>query len=46
MPRLINWTLIGNPWNWLIVVLMLLLAGFVLDTAATWWTQHNTKPEA
>jgi hypothetical protein len=26
----INWGLIGNPWNWLIIVLMVWIAGLAL----------------
>lgn len=28
---LINWSLIKHPVNWLIVILMLIIAGFALD---------------
>ena len=30
MPTLINWELLGNPLNWLIVALMLAIAAFGL----------------
>jgi hypothetical protein len=37
MPEnLINWPLLKNPVNWIIVVLMLVIAGFVLDIILTW----------
>lgn len=32
MPEtLVNWNLLRNPVNWIIVVLMLAIAGFALD---------------
>lgn len=37
MPEsLINWALIKNPVNWIIVVLMLIIAGFALDVILRW----------
>jgi hypothetical protein len=30
----INWRLIGNPLNWLIILLMVMIAGFAFDQAA------------
>lgn len=32
MPALINWDLIRQPYNWIIVALMLAIAVFVLHT--------------
>jgi hypothetical protein len=31
MPQLINWELIANPLNWIIVGLMLMIAVFALN---------------
>lgn len=37
MPEtLVNWGLLKNPVNWIIVVLMLVIAGFALDLILTW----------
>ena len=38
----INWGLIRNPLNWLTVILMMTLAGFVVDAIARWNTTRKT----
>jgi hypothetical protein len=40
MPRLVNWELMGNPLNWVIVILMLgigAMALFALQPALEQW---------
>jgi hypothetical protein len=36
MPDLINWPLIKNPINWITIILMLIIGGFVIDILLTW----------
>jgi hypothetical protein len=37
----INWPIARNPLNWFIVVTMLLISGFLLDTAAMWHIKNR-----
>jgi len=37
----INWRLIGNPLNWLIILLMVIIAGFAFDAGARFIAQHK-----
>ncbi len=39
----INWRLIGNPLNWAIVLLMVIIAGFAFDAGARFITTHSEK---
>lgn len=32
---MLNWALLKNPLNWLVVILMLIIAGFVVDIFVT-----------
>jgi hypothetical protein len=44
MPeRLINWPLLKNPVNWIIVILMLVIAGFAIDLLLTWLSVDNAQ---
>lgn len=27
MPRILNWELLANPWNWVIILLMVYIVG-------------------
>lgn len=42
IPELVNWPLLKNPVNWVIVILMLIIAGFALDVLLSWVT---TEPQ-
>lgn len=39
----LNWRILAHPVNWIIVVLMVLIAGFILDIANQWW--ETTKAQ-
>lgn len=39
----INWRLIGNPLNWLIVILMVMIAAFAFDAGARFIAQKRTS---
>jgi hypothetical protein len=39
----LNWRIMQHPVNWIIVVLMVLIAGFALDIINRWWAQHNAQ---
>lgn len=42
MPEtFINWQLIKNPVNWIIVVLMLLIGGIALDFVLQWGVKNQ-----
>lgn len=43
MPeRLVNWGLLKNPVNWIVVILMILIAGIAIDLILTW--QMGSRP--
>lgn len=42
MPKLINWPLLKNPLNWVIVILMVLIAGFGIDILLKGWRTPST----
>lgn len=37
----INWPLIRNPLNWLTILLMVSLAGFVVNAVVTWQQRYR-----
>jgi hypothetical protein len=40
IPSPINWKIAGNPLNWLIVLSVLLVAGFALDITVRFMQNH------
>lgn len=41
--EIINWRLIGNPVNWIIVGLILLLGGFAAHSFLPYFTRSNNN---
>jgi len=41
----INWALISNPWNWAIVLLMLVIATMALDVLLQWYNAPDVDAE-
>lgn len=33
----LNWRILAHPVNWIIVLLMVIIAGFALDIVNQWW---------
>jgi hypothetical protein len=38
---MINWTLIRNPWNWAIILLMVIIGGFAVDAFTDFYTSKS-----
>ena len=41
----INWALISNPWNWVIVLLMVVIATMALDVLLQWYNAPDVDAE-
>ncbi len=39
----LNWALISNPWNWAILLLMVLVATLALDLLLTWYNAPDAS---
>lgn len=47
MPEfLVNWSLLKNPVNWIIVVLMLVFAGVALDLVLSYLQTQTPQPSS
>jgi glucose-6-phosphate-specific signal transduction histidine kinase len=41
----LNWEIIKHPVNWLIVLLMVILAGFIIDITIAYFQTLNTQEQ-
>jgi len=39
----INWAILSNPWNWVIVFLMVVIASIALDVLLQWYNSPDTE---